>query len=106
MWYLTKLLLTQWNKIIKAIAALNYEITPNPLPFYATQIINPILNSRISTNHDKVERFSANCEIFKFNKGIVFFLSFVEYLLLISLPDINSWLRIWHFFYEKDFIYI
>ena len=28
-----------------------------PLPFYATQIINIILNTRISTNHDKGERF-------------------------------------------------
>ena len=30
----------------------------NPLPFEATQIINPPLNSRISANHDKVERLS------------------------------------------------
>ena len=26
-----------------------------PFPFYATQIINPFPNSRISANHDKVE---------------------------------------------------
>ena len=26
-----------------------------PLSFYATQIINPFLNSRISANHDKVD---------------------------------------------------
>ena len=28
-------------------------------PFYATQIINPFLNSRISANHEKVFRLSA-----------------------------------------------
>jgi hypothetical protein len=28
-----------------------------PLPFYATQIINPFLNSGISPNHDKGEGF-------------------------------------------------
>ena len=27
-----------------------------PIPFYATQIINPFLNSRNSVNHNKVER--------------------------------------------------
>ena len=31
-----------------------------PLPFYATQIINPFLNSWVSANHDKVEENSAN----------------------------------------------
>ena len=39
----------------------NYYHTP--LPFYATYTISPILNSRISGNHDKVERHSANGEI-------------------------------------------
>ena len=29
------------------------EYPYDPLPFYATQIINPVLTSRISTNHDK-----------------------------------------------------
>ena len=29
-------------------------------PFYSTQIINHLLNSRISSNHDKVEGHSAN----------------------------------------------
>ena len=29
----------------------------HPLPFYATQRINPFLNSRISANHDKMEDF-------------------------------------------------
>ena len=28
------------------------------LPFYATQTINPFLNSRISSNHDKMEEHS------------------------------------------------
>ena len=41
--------------------------TPNvfhiPLLFYATQVFNSFLNSRIAANHDKVERFSANGEI-------------------------------------------
>ena len=31
-----------------------------PLPFYATQMINPFLNSRLLVNHDKVDRLSAN----------------------------------------------
>ena len=30
------------------------------LLFYATQIINPFLNSRISVNQDKVDGYSAN----------------------------------------------
>ena len=29
------------------------ECLSNPLPFYATQIIHPFLNSSISANHDK-----------------------------------------------------
>ena len=29
------------------------ECLSNPLPFYATQIINPFLTSRISANHNK-----------------------------------------------------
>ena len=41
----------------ETIAASNYEIR------YATQIINPFLNSRISDNHDKVGELSANSEI-------------------------------------------
>ena len=41
----------------ETIAALNNEIHQMSfLPFYATQIINPFLNSRSSANHDKVER--------------------------------------------------
>ena len=39
------------------------------LPLYATQIINPFLNSRISANHDKKERLRVNGEILIF--GIV-----------------------------------
>ena len=31
----------------------NSECLSNPLPFYANQITNPFLNSRISANHDK-----------------------------------------------------
>jgi hypothetical protein len=31
--------------------------TPSPLPFYATQIINLFVNSRISANRDKGEGF-------------------------------------------------
>ena len=30
---------------------------PTPLPFYATQIIDPFLNSIISANHEKGEEF-------------------------------------------------
>ena len=52
----------------ETIAAFNYEFSLNvlqtPLPFYATQIINPLLNSRISANHNKVDEFSANGVIF------------------------------------------
>ena len=33
------------------------------LTFYAIQIINQLLNSRISANHDKVEGHTANREI-------------------------------------------
>ena len=39
------------------------NVFQTPLPFYATQIINPFLNSRISANHDKVEGHSAKGEI-------------------------------------------
>ena len=31
-----------------------------PLSFYATQIVNPFINTRISANHDKVDELSAN----------------------------------------------
>ena len=44
------------------------EILSN-LPFYATQIINHFLNSRISANLDKVDALSANGETLI--KGIV-----------------------------------
>ena len=49
----------------ETIAALNYEIhqMSKNTPFYATQIINPFINSKISTNHDKIDGLSANCEI-------------------------------------------
>ena len=40
-----------------AFCALQWMSLPPPSPFYATQIINPFLNSRILSNHDKVERF-------------------------------------------------
>ena len=55
-----------------SIAAWNYEIQKMsfiPLPFYVTQIITNFLNSRILANQDKVEGYSANCEILI--KGIV-----------------------------------
>ena len=43
------------------IAASNYQINATDVfPFYATQIIDPFLNSRIPANNDKVNRFSAN----------------------------------------------
>ena len=50
---------------MKYIKYLSYR-----LPFYATQIINPFLNSRISDTHDQKDRLSANGEILK--KGIVY----------------------------------
>ena len=49
--------------IRETIAALNYEIlqmSHTPLPFYAAQINTPFLISRISANHNKEERLSAN----------------------------------------------
>ena len=48
----------------ETIAKLNYEIcTVKVFPFYTNQIICPFPNSRISANHVKDERLSANCEI-------------------------------------------
>ena len=41
----------------------------SPLLFLATKIINPFINSMILANHDKVEGYSAICEILI--KGIV-----------------------------------
>ena len=32
-----------------------------PIPFYATEIVNPFHNSRISANHDKVDGPSGDC---------------------------------------------
>jgi len=59
----------------ETIASLNYK-TPNafhtPLPFYATQIINPFFNSMISANHVKVESLSAYDE--NLIKGIIYLL--------------------------------
>ena len=34
-----------------------------PIPFYATKIIDPFLNSMISANHDRVEGHSANAMV-------------------------------------------
>ena len=61
-------ILTVRNKDIlwfsEIIAASNYQIhATDDFPFYATQIIDPFLNSRIPANHDKVNWFSANWEI-------------------------------------------
>ena len=55
----------------ETITTLNYKIHKMSYipPFYATQIINPFLNLRISAYHDKVERLSVNDEILI--KGIV-----------------------------------
>ena len=50
------------------------------LSFYATQIISPFINSKISTNHDKVDGLSANGE-----KGIVFLLQYLFYLDMIRI---------------------
>ena len=50
------MLYRRWFIIEKQIVRdfLQYsEYLSNPLPFYATQFINPLLNSRISANHDK-----------------------------------------------------
>ena len=44
--------------IMKYIKCFSY-----PLPFYATQIICPFLNSRNSANHDKVNGLSGNSRI-------------------------------------------
>ena len=50
------------NFHVESFNAANVFHTPS-LPFYAINMINPLLNSRISTNHDKVEGHSANGEI-------------------------------------------
>ena len=49
----------------------------NPLPVYATQIINAFLSSRISAIHDKVQGLSANNEILI--KGVVSLLNNLFY---------------------------
>ena len=36
---------------------------PNPLPFYANQLSNPFLNSKISANHDRVDGLLAKGKI-------------------------------------------
>ena len=38
---------------------MKYSKSHTPFPFYATEIIKPVVNLRISVNHDKVERLSA-----------------------------------------------
>ena len=69
-----------WLKIKKTrfydketITALTYKIhqicLSYPLSFFANQIINPFLNSRISANHKKVQGLSANGKILI--KGVV-----------------------------------
>ena len=53
----------------ETIAVLNYEIQQMsfiyayPHPFFATIIIKPFFISRISVNHDKVERLLANAMV-------------------------------------------
>ena len=45
----------------ETITTLNHELLQiSFISFYATRIINPFLNSRISANHDKVQGLSAN----------------------------------------------
>jgi hypothetical protein len=50
--------------IRETMAKFNYDMQQmsfiHTLHFYATQIINPFLNLRISVNHDKVYGISAN----------------------------------------------
>ena len=75
--YLYKTVYTAYKRFFfnrETITALNYAIhlisfMPSDLPFYAAEIINPFLNSRIFANHDKAEILSANSEILI--KGIV-----------------------------------
>ena len=45
-----------------AICAIQQISFKHPLPLYATQIIKPLLNSKISANHDKLG-ILANLEI-------------------------------------------
>ena len=52
-------------------------------PFYATQINNPLLNSRISANHDKVDGLSVNGETLI--KGFVSLLYNLFYRALINI---------------------
>ena len=56
-------------QIIKYTKFLSYLPLPFSLSFLGTQIINPLLISSISPNHDKVDYFRANGEILM--KGIV-----------------------------------
>ena len=62
----------------KTIAFWNYWINQMSciiqLFFYATQITNTFLNSRISGNYDKMGRLSANANGEILIKGIVFFI--------------------------------
>ena len=68
----------KWQTIfynIEIFVTINYEIHQmsfTPLPFYASKIINPFLNSRILANHDKVDGLSTNGEILI--KGSVYLL--------------------------------
>ena len=61
------------RRIMKYINCLSY-----PPSLYATHIINPFLNSRISTNYDKMIGLSANGEILIIKRD---FYSIVEFLL-------------------------
>ena len=66
-----------WRRINKqkrlynreTIAALNYEIQQisliTPFLLYATQIINLIINSKSSTNHNKMKDFQPLCNPYK-----------------------------------------
>ena len=72
----------------ETFAWLNYKKCLSYLPFHLSQIIYPFLNSSISSNHNRVERLSANGEIFI--KGIA---SLLYNLFCSQHPNDISWWR-------------
>ena len=67
------------------------NVLQTPLPFYATQIINPFLCSRIIANHDKGEGFqpimkSLNSQLFL--QYIISFISLIKHYLHINLKSL------------------
>jgi hypothetical protein len=67
------------DKQITRLFCYTTNVYQTPLLFYATQLIKPFLNSRISSNHKKVEGIQPSGEIPI--KVIFFFFSFLESLL-------------------------